>query len=168
MKYDFSKLDEVLEADIKKVTDFINTFEIEVGVIEGDSKERKSDDMTNAELLYIHTFGSPAKHLPPRPVLDFVVNDYLAKDGPIEKTINKCIQHCLDYGYDESFIERELKILCQRMQRDARNVIYDGKRLTELSKNNPRLKKDPSAKPLLDTTQLARSIVARLVKKNGQ
>ncbi len=46
--------------------------EVFIGIPENTTrrKDKKETSVNNAELLFIHTNGSPANHIPPRPVLD--------------------------------------------------------------------------------------------------
>ena len=48
---------------------FIRDHDVYVGIQQKDTS-REDDDDTNAELLFIHTNGSPENNIPPRPVID--------------------------------------------------------------------------------------------------
>ena len=72
VKEDAKKLKQDVEAlkRMKATADF----SILVGIPE-ETTERESGEMSNAELLYIHTNGSPALGLPPRPLIEPCLTD---------------------------------------------------------------------------------------------
>ena len=65
---------EVVESASKMVRniqllDFMKENEVYVGIQQKESK-REDEQITNAELLFIHTNGSPINNIPPRPVIE--------------------------------------------------------------------------------------------------
>lgn len=142
----------------------LNNYAIEIGIVEHDTN-RKSQikDVTNAMLMYIHEHGSVVHNLPSRPVLRLTI-EYTRSNllGPL---VNKCMNGIIYNYWTETDIQRELNIMCKRMQNYARKIIYnnDG----TLEDNAPStIKRKGYNHPLFQTGQLARSITCRLVKIN--
>lgn len=140
---------------------------IELGVFTGQSYRRDEDKnlkfegLNNAELMFIHENGAPTRNIPDRPVLDMTLK--WAKDNIIPETLNRCYENLHKGNWTKDDIERELKIMCQRIQQYARDIIYinDGR----LKANKPAtIERKGENHPLFDTGQLARSIRCRLIK----
>lgn len=67
----------VTEDRTKEILDIINSFrndKVLVGIPAGDTRKpepgEKNDGISNAALLFINNFGSPANNIPPRPVME--------------------------------------------------------------------------------------------------
>lgn len=136
------------------------SYVIEIGVFV-DNKSRKVEiGITNAELMFIHEYGSPLRHIPARPVLQMTI-DY-AKEQ-LETAVYKAMSKYIKSGFQIAEYEKELNRFALRLQNYARKIIYsnDG-RLKPNAKSTIRKKGDNH--PLFDTGQLARSITARVVK----
>ena len=156
-----------LEEEIKKP--IIGTYILELGVF-SSNKYRKTEKvnldifgLTNAELMFIHENGSPARSIPSRPVLELTIT--WAKDNIIPETINRCLDKVISGEWTQTDVEKELNIMAQRIQKYARDIIYsnDGR----LAPNSPRTKKSNGKyenHPLFDTGQLARSIRCKIIK----
>jgi len=165
MKRDFSKL----SIDLKKQLSL--EYEIHLGVIAADTK-RKLDKtkeeiqketetvINNATILFFNENGSPLRNIPSRPVLDYTIRD---SQKLINKTVDSIINNVVQYGMSENKIEAELKILCMRIEKIARKMIYDNN--GTFAPNAPStIKRKGGNHPLFDTGQLARSITCRLKK----
>ena len=156
------------------------TYFIELGVIDGRSKERTyekvkdkktgkfkkiaSVGITNAELMFIHENGSPLRHIPRRPVLGYTI--LWANKEFLDKALDKALDKYIKSDFDESVYEQELQRACMRIESYARHMIYDNN--GRLAPNAPRtIKEKGDNHPLFNTGQLARSIVCRLVKIGG-
>ena len=152
-----------LEEIVKKIKS-LPTYIIEVGVISGNSKRNKTTvkvGITNAELMFIHEHGSPLHNLPARPVLQMTID--WANANLVGPTISKCVTDYINSNFDESTVDKNLQILCMRMENYARDLIYsnDGR----LAPNAPSVaKRKKGNHPLFDTGQLARSITCQLIK----
>jgi hypothetical protein len=70
MKTQDNELKGILNA-LKKLE---NT-QVLVGIPEESGARKDGDGVTNAELLYIHTHGSPINNIPPRPVIEPAIED---------------------------------------------------------------------------------------------
>lgn len=143
----------------------LNKYQVEIGVFSNSSKRTDKviiNDITNAELMFIHENGSPLQHIPKRPVLDMSIRYAIKKIVPqYLKTIEKAI---LDERSTSDFIETTLKQMCMDIQSYAQDLIYknDGR----LQRNAPSvIKQKKGNHPLFNTGQLARSIQCQLIKK---
>ncbi|KKQ88296.1 MAG: Bacteriophage protein [Candidatus Pacebacteria bacterium GW2011_GWF2_38_9] len=92
VKIVFDKTKEIFEA-----LDYLENIDVLVGIPENKT-ERKADEMTNAELAYIHTVGSPANNLPARPFLEPAIED---KSEEISEKFKEAIPAALDGKKDE-------------------------------------------------------------------
>ena len=139
-----------------------------VGVPQANAT-REGDEPTNAELMYIHTNGSPLMHIPPRPVLMPAIRAY-------GKQINKKMVEAFE-AYRESVLLGDEKLeavgifasdRCRRWFVDPRNgwapnapiTIYGG--VMRNPKNGKffrvKGKGEKKNRPLIDTGALRRSI----------
>ena len=124
-------------------------------------KEKKVPGVTNAEILYINENGSPAQHIPKRPILQMTV-DYV-KANWLQDEIVKALGVYISSGCNQDALEKELNKFAIRIQNYCRKLIYDNK-LTP--RNSPTtIAKKGVDHPLFDTGQLARSIQCRVIKK---
>lgn len=173
-------------------------YRIEVGIIGGYSKDRKTNEekkglsqeekksrkrtgVTNAEILFINENGSPARHIPARPVLHMTIQD--AKKTMILPAVKLGIKRYARSG-NVADMDKTMQALASEMQDHAREIIKNkDRRLRPNAKSTQRQKfrKLPAAEqrkiikaggaplinyPLHDTGQLERSIVAREVRIN--
>lgn len=173
-------------------------YRIEVGIIGGYSEDRKTKEekkglspeekkskkrtgVTNAEILFINENGSPARHIPARPVLHMTIQD--AKKTMILPAVKLGIKRYARSG-NVADMDKTMQALASEMQDHAREIIKNkDRRLRPNAKSTQRQKfrKLPAAEqrkiikaggaplinyPLHDTGQLERSIVAREVRLN--
>lgn len=173
-------------------------YRIEVGIISGCSEDRKTKEekkglspeekkskkrtgVTNAEILFINENGSPARHIPARPVLRMTIQD--AKQTMILPAVKLGIKRYARSG-NIADMDKTMQALASEMQDHAREIIKNkDRRLRPNAKSTQRQKfrKLPAAEqrkiikaggaplinyPLHDTGQLERSIVAREVRIN--
>lgn len=54
----------------RKAIEFIKNSAVYVGIPDSEAPRENEDENTNPEILYIQTNGSPAQHIPPRPVIE--------------------------------------------------------------------------------------------------
>lgn len=139
-------------------------YRIEIGVFTVNTERKTTDKqvvsvgLTNAELMFIHENGSPLRNIPARPVLHMTIE---WANTQLDTVLKKAFQAYFQHG--EQACEIELKKFCIRMEKYARNIIYnnDGR----LAPNSPSvIKAKGDNHPLFDTGQLARSITCQLVK----
>lgn len=144
--------------------EFIKNNSVYVGVQQKDTT-REGDDVTNAELLFIHTNGSPVRNIPARPIIEPAIHNDRERLGNMMK---KAAEYVLDGNLSEAL--RQLELVGMRGQKDARDWFYNPENHWE--PNAPsviaeKLKKgsdDP--RPLIDTNELHKSITY-FVKKGG-
>lgn len=142
----------------------LDEYYIEIGIISGKTKRKEtvSVGITNAELMFIHENGSPVNNIPARPVLQLSIE--YANNELLPKFYDKALKGILS-GWSLSEFEKELGILCMRLQRYAQDIIY--LKDARLVPNTQAVAKRKGGNyPLHDTGQLARSITCRYVRKN--
>lgn len=141
--------------------------EVYVGIAD-DTTEREADKtgITNAELLFIHTNGSPVNNIPPRPVIEPAIHN--DKDR-LADMMKKAAQLFME-GRDEEAI-KQLQRVGMRGQNVSRQWFVDEKngwppnapavRAAKIKKGST----DP--KPLIDTGELRKSITYFVKTKGG-
>lgn len=167
----------------KRLLDVLSTYAFSIGVVQKDTKreqnkdkkikEFKANEITNADLLFIHENGSPMRNLPARPVLQITIE---WASSQLDDLLNECVEGILN-GWSEKELETHVKQFGSRMENYAYHLIYDNdgtlapnspswiernKKWNERNKKGPR-KKDYNH-PLFQTGDLARSITVELVK----
>ena len=127
-------------------------------------KTRREDEpITNAELLYIHTNGSPKNHIPKRPVIEPALRDDRKR---ISSMLKSSMDTFLDVGEEAAL--RELEKVGIRAQKVSRAWFVNPN--NHWPPNSPaveaakRRKKATDPKPLIDTGELRKSITYVLVK----
>lgn len=147
----------------KRLLEMLNNYTIEVGVISGESKERKlvSFGLTNAELMFIHENGSPVRNIPARPALQKTIEH--ARDEMIDEFLNNCFDKIANDSWNNSMLEKELGRLCIRIQNYAQQGLLSNSLGLAPNKQSTVSRKGSDI-PLVDTGQLARSITCRFVK----
>lgn len=145
-------------SDLFKSFSKLPVYEIELGV-QTTKSSRKQKGLNNAEILFINENGSPLKHIPPRPILEYAIND--VESTMLEAALDKAMNKYIDSGFKKEAYETELKRFTIRLQDYTRDLIYNyDKRLVP---NSPfTISKKKVDHPLFDTGQLARSITAVL------
>ncbi len=138
-----------------------------VGIPE-DKSPRKEDKITNAELLYIHTNGSPVNGIPARPVIEPAIKD---SKEEISKHIKEASQRALNgdiEGMRNSYEKAGLK--GENAARDwftnPKNNWKDVKQETINHRKKKMSKKqlenaignENAHRPLIDTGELRKSI----------
>jgi len=156
-------LERELKKAFKKATEAyhsINDYAIEIGVIEEKTKRKLATvGITNAQLMFIHENGSPLRHIPARPVLQYTIQDTIKDLLPA--TLKRIEDGCFNHNWTKADVKLELEKMCVRMQSIARRIIFRSNRLAKNSYGT--IKAKGSAQPLVDTGQLGRSITCQLV-----
>lgn len=145
--------------------DFINNNEVYVGIQQKDTT-RDKDEVTNAELLFIHTNGSPKRNIPARPVIEPAIKD---SSEQLSKIMLRVAKYALDGNFSEAM--RQLHIAGTR-GRDVSKLWFTSPK-NHWAPNVPsviaeKIKKgatDP--KPLIDTGEL-RNAISYFVKTKGR
>ncbi len=155
----------------------MKNLEVLVGIPEEDSSRPPTDDnkgspATNAELLYIHTNGSPINNIPPRPVIEPAIND--AKEL-ISENLKQASISAFD-GNIQGFMQN-LEKAGLRGENAAKDWFTNPKNNwapnstitiegTEAYKNGEKfIKGKKSSNPLIDTGELRKSITHVVRKK---
>lgn len=122
-----------------------------------------SKEITNAELLYIHTNGSPVNNIPARPVIEpAIYND----SERLSKMLMKGFQQLCDGDVEKC--DRTLQLIGTRAQKVCRDWFTNP--ANGWPPNSPgviaaKLRKGSTApKPLIDTGELRKSITYVIVK----
>lgn len=149
--------------DLVKSIKFLNENYVLVGVPD-ESTDRKEKDVTNAELLFIHTNGSPINNIPPRPVIEPAL--YNDKDR-----LNTMLAKVFDYisKGDKASAIAQLKRVGMRAQNVCRAWFVDPDngwppnspatreaKIRKFRKYNKDGTYEP--RPLIDTGELRKSI----------
>lgn len=147
------------------------SYYIEIGVIDEDSKREATESsgkkkitkvgITNAELMFIHEYGSPMNKIKERPVLQMTI-DWANKEL-LDQTIDNAVTAFIKSDFDQKALEKEFLKMCRRMENYARHIIYDNDGRLEANKPST-IKRKGDNHPLFDTGQLAKSITCNLVK----
>lgn len=150
--------DKQLQAVQKSIKELKKT-DVLVGIPQ-EKAGREQNDITNAELLYIHTNGSPANNIPPRPVVEPAIQDSKEEIGTLLKeAILKALEG--DTGGAMAGMER-----AGTQGENAVKGWFTNPKNGWAENAESTKKKKGSSKPLIDTGQLRKSIT-HVVKKKG-
>lgn len=124
-----------------------------VGVPE-KAASRPNEEINNAELMYLHTNGSPLQNIPARPVIEPAIEADDNKKMIVDE-LEKCANAELDGRIDDAvaFLQRAGTVganAAKRWFRDPRNGWPPNAPMTIAKKGSDR--------PLIDTGELRRSI----------
>lgn len=169
-----------INTEIQPLIDYVNGFAIEIGVIDGvskdsrdkkDKKDKSEDGVSNSELLFIHEQGSYIRHIPPRPVLVYTMEDmYNNKDSPYHYYMDLILDGIIYKNWKKKEIDEAINRLGAEIVKYARELISN--RDSRFAPNAPATIKAKSKNgklsdiPLSDTNQLKRAITYRIIKKN--
>lgn len=159
------------EQKIKDALQFLKDTPVYVGVPENKTVRRKEDGekvaITNAELMFIHTNGSPRNNIPARPVIEPAIEDDKER---ISKMFKDAGQTMMNQGKDAAM--KKLKLIGMRAQKVCRAWFVNPK--NNWPPNSPatiaakRAKGATKPRPLIDTGQLIRSIIYFVETKGGR
>ena len=159
------------EQKIKDALQFLKDTPVYVGVPENKTVRRKEDGekvaITNAELMFIHTNGSPRNNIPARPVIEPAIEDDKER---ISKMFKDAVQTMMNQGKDAAM--KKLKLIGMRAQNVCRAWFVNPK--NNWPPNSPatiaakRAKGATKPRPLIDTGQLRRSIIYFVETKGGR
>jgi hypothetical protein len=154
--------------DYKKIIDavaFLKKHEVCIGIPESTAKrnDNKGTPVNNAELLFIHTNGSPVNGIPPRPVLEPAIKKN-------QERVSNNLQKAVDAAVEgrQKDIMSALEMAGMDGQNIARAFFTDSD--NGFAPNDPStIKRKGSDKPLIDTGEMRKSItyVVREVESNG-
>lgn len=150
--------DKQLQAVQKSIKE-LKKIDVLVGIPQEEAG-REQNDITNAELLYIHTNGSPANNIPPRPVVEPAIQDSKEEIGTLLKeAILKALEG--DTGGAMAGMER-----AGTQGENAVKGWFTNPKNNWAENAESTKKRKGSSKPLIDTGQLRKSIT-HVVKKKG-
>lgn len=152
---------EVTHDTVKQVLDgfkFIENSGVYVGIPESkSSREDNSTGITNAELLFIHTNGSPINNVPARPVIEPALE---SDQERLSSMLSKMMLYALSGDFDMAV--KQLKLTGMRGQNVARKWFVNPDNHwppnTIAVQNAKRKKGSTNPKPLIDTGELRKSI----------
>ena len=150
--------DKQLQAVQKSIKE-LKKIDVLVGIPQEEAG-REQNDITNAELLYIHTNGSPANNIPPRPIVEPAIQDSKEEIGTLLK---EAILKALEGDTDGAMAGME------RAGTQGENAVkgwFTNPKNGWAENAESTKKKKGSSKPLIDTGQLRKSIT-HAVKKKG-
>ena len=147
-----------------KGLEFIKESDVLVGIPQKKNKREVGDEVTNSELLFIHTKGSPINNIPARPVIELAIEDDSER---LSKMLKDAANSAMD-GNEEDAIKK-LRLTGMRGQNVSRAWFTNPK--NNWPPNAPSVEKakrekgstDP--KPLIDTGELRKSITYVIEKK---
>lgn len=157
---------EVTYDGFKKMMNGLNYLKdsaVYVGITEKETS-RKDESITNAELLFIHTNGSPINNIPARPVIEPALKNDRERLG---KMMEKVALSALENNFEEA--DKNLKLTGMRGQNVSRAWFTDPK--NGWPPNSPavimakRRKGSTNPRPLIDTGELRKSITYVVVSK---
>lgn len=155
--------------DMIKALKFINENEVYVGIPDDttDRENEKNNEVTNADLLFIHTNGSPKMNIPARPVIE----PALRKDRErISSMMKKAAIFVFDKKYDDAL--KQLKMVGMRGQNVSRKYFLDqdnGWKPNSSAVQRAKMKKGAqNPRPLIDTGELRKSITYFVKTKGGR
>lgn len=126
--------------------------EVLVGIPQEKSSREGGGKATNAELLFIHTNGSPARGIPPRPVLQSAIENDKER---VAEMLGKAIDAAVSGKKDQILPALE------RAGQYGSNVCraYFVNPSNGWKPNKPRtIKRKGSSRPLIDTGEMRKSI----------
>ena len=147
---------------MKRLVKKLSNLDVLVGVPQNKSSRPKGE-ITNAELVYIHTHGSPVNRIPARPIIEPAIEDNENKQI-ISESLKEAARAVLN-GDEQKTTE-----MLNKAGLDAQNIVRDWftNYKNNWAPNSPitiRLK--GSSKPLIDTAELRKSIIYVIRRKKS-
>lgn len=147
-----------------KGLEFIKDSDVLVGIPQKKNKREGEDEVTNSELLFIHTKGSPINNIPARPVIEPAIEDDSER---LSKMLKDAANSAMD-GNEEDAIKK-LRLTGIRGQNVSRAWFTNPKNNWPPNvpsvENAKRAKGSTDPKPLIDTGELRKSITYVIEKK---
>lgn len=131
---------------VKKQLESLSKLDVLVGIPQAE--EREDGEITNAQLLFIQSKGSPVNNIPPRPTLEPTVSENKAR---ISEMYRKSIEATLNGQNGRAELEK--------IGLWTSTKVKDKFGSDELVPNAPiTIKKKGSDRPLIDTGQLRNAV----------
>ncbi len=151
---------------IAKAMNFMMENEVYVGISDETTTREKGEPVTNAELMFIHTNGSPVNNIPARPVIEPAIeNDKDRLASMMEAALISAEKGDTDGAL------KKLKLAGMRAQNVCRAWFTNPK--NGWPPNSPRTaarkraKGSTDPKPLIDTGELRKSITYFIKRNTG-
>ena len=151
----------------KKLLEFVKNNELYVGIPQETSSRKEDNEITNAEILFIQTYGSPVNNIPPRPVIEPAIENSRER---ISKMMSEAVKTAIEGNYQGAI--DKLKAVGMLAQNKCRAWFVDernGWPPNAPSVYRRKLKKgstDP--KPLIDTGEMRKSITYFVKTRGGR
>lgn len=151
---------------VAKAMNFMMENEVYVGISDETTTREKGEPVTNAELLFIHTNGSPVNNIPARPVIEPAIKDD-------KERLSKMMESAFltaEKG-DMAGALNKLKLAGMRAQNVCRAWFTNPK--NGWAPNSPsvearkKAKGSTDPKPLIDTGELRKSITYFVKRRIG-
>ena len=117
--------------------------------------------VNNAQLLFIHTYGSPIKHIPARPVLEPAIMD---------RANLEIITAQLRLAADAALAGRPFEVYLERAGQAAENAArswFTNPRNGWAPNKPATIRAKGSSRPLIDTGELRKSVTHVVTKESG-
>ena len=151
---------------IAKAMNFMMGNEVYVGISDETTTREKGEPVTNAELMFIHTNGSPINNIPARPVIEPAIED----DKDRLASMMEGVFLSAEKGDTDGALKK-LKLAGMRAQNVCRAWFTNPK--NGWAPNSPhtearkRAKGSTDPKPLIDTGELRKSITYFIKRNTG-
>ena len=151
---------------IAKAMNFMMGNEVYVGISDETTTREKGEPVTNAELMFIHTNGSPINNIPARPVIEPAIED----DKDRLASMMEGVFLSAEKGDTDGALKK-LKLAGMRAQNVCRSWFTNPK--NGWAPNSPRTaarkraKGSTDPKPLIDTGELRKSITYFIKRNTG-
>lgn len=152
---------------IKEAFEKLKVMDVLVGIPQkNNSRDDPKEPITNAELLFVHTKGSPLRRIPARPVIEPAIEN---DQEVISDMLKEVIIYVLDGNYEEAYKALEMAGL------EGQNAAQDwfDNPSNGWPPNSPRTAEIKKAKgstdprPLIDTNEM-RKAITYVVRKEGE
>ncbi len=143
---------------VQKSIKELKKIDVLIGIPQEET-DRQEGSVTNAELLYIHTNGSPTNNIPPRPVIEPAIQDSKEEGTLIKEAILKALEG--DTGGAMAGMEK-----AGLQGENAAKGWFTNPKNNWAGNSESTIKQKGSSRPLIDTAQLRNSITY-VVKKKG-
>lgn len=153
--------------NLGKTLHFMKNNAVYVGIPQEESSRENSGEVSNAELLFIHTNGSPANNIPARPVIEPALKDDSER---LSKMMAESAKMVFQGNKDEAI--RKMKLAGMRGQNVTRAWFVNPK--NGWAPNAPSVYKKKIEKgstdprPLIDTGELRKSITYVVVAEGSK
>lgn len=143
--------------DVKKKLKEFSKLDLLIGVPQEKTQREEADRaITNAELMFIHTNGSPIRNIPKRPTIEPTIEENKQKiSDKFKLAVNKILKH---QGDGRADLEKLGLWIVNKVKAKFGS--------DELAENAPStIKAKGSDRPLIDTGQLRNSVTYVIRKK---